>query len=393
MTKDWRYIIYIAILVAIFLLVQLSRSKQFDWRVTYASADANPYGTVALQTLLRQSGYQLNNSYKTFYELKDSIPAETALFAVARSMSVGTEDTNALLQYVARGGHALLMGDYFYGKLADTLGISVDDNLFKEGELFPQKDTLNLHLVNTSFDTLATFPVRNDHIHTHFGRVDSVRATVLIRNEANQPVAIRVQHGQGTLILACTPMVLTNIHILSSDNARLASSLFSCLNSTAITRTEYYHLGRMEVSTPLRFILRNETLRWAYYLLMCMILLFILFEAKRKQRIIPVIKPLENTTLEFVATIGNLYYQRGDHKNIAEKKITFFWDRVRSNYYLNVSPGQDGFAEVLAKKTGHIPQAVHDLLSQFNAVHNARQIDGSTLKKLSESIAEFWKSK
>ncbi len=393
MTKDWRYIFYIAILVAIFLLVQLSRSKQFDWRVTYASADANPYGTVALQTLLRQSGYQLNNSYKTFYELKDSIPTETALFAVARSMSVGTEDTNALLQYVARGGHALLMGDYFYGKLADTLGISVDDNLFKGGELFPQKDTLNLHLVNTSFDTLATFPVRNDHIHTHFGRVDSVRATVLIRNEANQPVAIRVQHGQGTLILACTPMVLTNIHILSSDNARLASSLFSCLNSTAITRTEYYHLGRMEAGTPLRFILHNETLRWAYYLLMCLILLFIFFEAKRKQRIIPIIKPLENTTLEFVATIGNLYYQRGDHKNIAEKKITFFWDRVRSNYYLNVSPGQDGFAEVLAKKTGHMPQAVHDLLSQFNAVHNARQIDGSTLQKLSESIAEFWKSK
>ncbi len=393
MTKDWRYIFYIAILVAIFLLVQLSRSKQFDWRVTYASADANPYGTVALQTLLRQSGYQLNNSYKTFYELKDSIPTETALFAVARSMSVGTEDTNALLQYVARGGHALLMGDYFYGKLADTLGISVDDNLFKGGELFPQKDTLNLHLMNTSFDTLATFPVRNDHIHTHFGRVDSVRATVLIRNEANQPVAIRVQHGQGTLILACTPMVLTNIHILSSDNARLASSLFSCLNSTAITRTEYYHLGRMEAGTPLRFILHNETLRWAYYLLMCLILLFIFFEAKRKQRIIPIIKPLENTTLEFVATIGNLYYQRGDHKNIAEKKITFFWDRVRSNYYLNVSPGQDGFAEVLAKKTGHMPQAVHDLLSQFNAVHNARQIDGSTLQKLSESIAEFWKSK
>ncbi|MFN7600178.1 MAG: hypothetical protein ACK5R0_02130, partial [Bacteroidota bacterium] len=91
MKKDWKYISYLAILVAIFLVVQLSRSKQFDWRVTYASADTNPYGTIALQTLLRKSGYAVKNSYKTFYELKDSADAETALFAVARSMSVGTE--------------------------------------------------------------------------------------------------------------------------------------------------------------------------------------------------------------------------------------------------------------------------------------------------------------
>ena len=96
MKKDWKYISYLAILVAIFLVVQLSRAKQFDWRVTYASADANPYGTVALQFLLRKSGYAVKNSYKTFYELKDSAGSETTLFAVARSMSVGTEDTKEI---------------------------------------------------------------------------------------------------------------------------------------------------------------------------------------------------------------------------------------------------------------------------------------------------------
>ena len=393
MKKDWKYISYLAILVAIFLVVQLSRSKQFDWRVTYASADTNPYGTIALQTLLRKSGYAVNNSYKTFYELKDSAGAETALFAVARSMSVGTEDTKALLAHVAKGGQALLLGDYFYGKLADTLGISVYDNLFKGEELFPNKDTLNLHLVNTSFDTLSSFPVRTDHIHTHFGKVDSVQATVLVRNEANQAVAIRVQHGKGRLVLACTPMVLTNIHLLSANNNELVSSLFASLGKREILRTEFYHLGRMEVGTPLRFVLRNETLRWAYYLSIALVITFIFFEAKRKQRIIPIIKPLTNTTLEFVATIGNLYYQRADHKNIAEKKIAFFWDRVRSHYFLNINPGHEGFAEALAKKTGHSLDVVRDLLSQFDAVHRSKQIDAARLKRLSDTIIDFWKKK
>ena len=48
-----------------------------------------------------------------------------------------------------------------------------------------------------------------------------------------------------------------------------------------------------------------------------------LFNSKRRQRIVPVIKPLRNTTVEFVQTIGNLYYQQGNTANVIDKKIVF----------------------------------------------------------------------
>ena len=55
-------------------------------------------------------------------------------------------------------------------------------------------------------------------------------------------------------------------------------------------------------------------------------------QGKRKQRIIPVITPLKNTSLEFVETIGRLYYQKGTRSGIAHKKIIFFLDFIRTRY-------------------------------------------------------------
>lgn len=391
MKKDWKYIAYIAIILGIFILVQLTRSQQFDWRVTYASFDKNPYGTIALQRLLRNSGYAVKNSYKTLYELKDSISTKDALFIAATTFNTGKEEIDVLLKHVATGGEALVMADYFYGSLPDTLGIAVRDNLFKGPELFNKEDTSTLHFTNPSIDTLINFPYRRDHIHTYFGKIDSVKASVLIKNENGRPVMVKIKHGMGNLFLFCSPMVITNIHLLSKQNSELVASVFSCLNSTRIIRTEYYHLGRMEISSPLRFVLSNETLRWAYYTAIITLFLFMIFEAKRKQRIIPILQPLANTTLEFVSTIGNLYYQRADHKNMAEKKIVFFWDRVRSHYYIQIPPDRSSFAEVLAKKTRHAVDDVKNLLRQFDTIHASLKIDARQLKEVSDSITKFWK--
>ena len=53
-----------------------------------------------------------------------------------------------------------------------------------------------------------------------------------------------------------------------------------------------------------------------------------IFNAKRRQRVVPIINPLPNTTLDFTKTIGNLYYQEGNHQNIVDKKIIYFLEKI-----------------------------------------------------------------
>ena len=121
------------------------------------------------------------------------------------------------------------------------------------------------------------------------------------------------------------------------------------------------------------------------------ILLFMIFEAKRKQRIIPVIKPLTNTTLEFVATIGNLYYQRSDHKNIAEKKIQFFFDQIRNHYYLNTSHRDENFVNSLAGKSDNNSDSVRILLTLIDHILSTSYIDKKELITFNKALEKFWK--
>ena len=60
-------------------------------------------------------------------------------------------------------------------------------------------------------------------------------------------------------------------------------------------------------------------IRIGFSVCLCYVLLFIIFHAKRKQRIVPVIEPLQNSSAEFVKTIGNLYLQEGNFKDMANK--------------------------------------------------------------------------
>jgi hypothetical protein len=119
------------------------------------------------------------------------------------------------------------------------------------------------------------------------------------------------------------------------------------------------------------------------------ILMFMLFEMKRKQRIIPIVKPLANTTLEFVGTIGNLYYQSGEHKSMAEKKIHFFMDHLRSKYWLTTTHLDETFVGIASKKTGRSEEEVRDLISVINSIRAKEKISEEELIDLNNRIEKF----
>ena len=173
-------------------------------------------------------------------------------------------------------------------------------------------------------------------------------------------------------------------------NARFAENTLSFLPVTKTWWTSYYQVGRLEAQTPLRFILHHEALRWAYYIVAMSLVLFILFEAKRKQRVIPIVRPLANTTLEFVKTIGNMYLQANDHKAIAEKKFAFFLDQVRSKYYLSAETG-DTFVEMVARKSGNSLEMTQKLFALIKVIQSSTIISKQMLMDVNQQLEDFRK--
>jgi hypothetical protein len=294
-----------------------------------------------------------------------------------------------LLDHVYKGGTAFISSQYFRSHFADTLNISTTDYFFKDGDNLFKNDSVELRFVNQRFDTTQHFSFKKDNIHNYFYRFDTTRTTVITKNEYNDPVTIRMQWGKGNFILNTTPLAFTNIYLLSKDTHDFIASTLSYLPHNKTYWTEYYQVGRMEASTPLRFILNNEPLAWAYYVTVGTIILFMLFEARRKQRIIPIIKPPANTSLEFISTIGNLFYQTGDHKNMAEKKISFLFEQIRTKYLLKTNQFDEEFIQALSSKSGKPKEDIVALLRAIAYIQSTSMISAEQLIDLNNKIERF----
>ena len=116
-----------------------------------------------------------------------------------------------------------------------------------------------------------------------------------------------------------------------------------------------------------------------------------LFEARRKQRIIPIVKPLENTSLEFAKTVGMLYYQTADHKDIAEKKIIYLFDYIRKRFFLQNITYTDTFYQQLAQKSTVGIEQINKLFQQIIAIKTQNSISQEQLLRLNETIDAFYR--
>jgi hypothetical protein len=117
---------------------------------------------------------------------------------------------------------------------------------------------------------------------------------------------------------------------------------------------------------PMRFVFSQPALKAAWYLFLLGMLVFIFFNAKRKQRVVPIVAPLTNTTIEFTKTIGNLYFQEGNHHTIIDKKIIYLLDKIRRDYLLDTTNLDEKFVQKLQQKTGKNAEDLKQLFAKIN---------------------------
>ena len=148
---------------------------------------------------------------------------------------------------------------------------------------------------------------------------------------------VRIKRGKGELFVSCDPLLMTNYGILDTQTNGLIFRMMSQFRGLPIIRTEAYGpYTEYETDTPLRFWLQNEPLRWAIYLTLGGLLLFCMFYARRRQRVIPVVEEPANRSLEFVKLIGTLYHQKHINRDLLQKKYSYFAETLRRMTMIDV---------------------------------------------------------
>lgn len=376
------FIIGIVIFLLLMFAIEYQLPKKFVWVPTFSQYDTQPLGCAVFDSLLTTSlphGYSV--SRKTFYQMEqEDTLTNRGILMISDRTSLGQTDVDALLKMAERGNKIMLVSTQFGIYLEDTLKFACTYSYFNVAALknhaasLLRKDTIYWvgdssvysrqffrfypHFCNSYFVRYDSLPLRKLAEKDMTAGMDNILAdqdSVKVYNNYHPLMAMVRPWGKGEIILISTPLLFTNYGVLDEKNATYIFRLLSQMGELPIIRTEGYMKDTAQVEqSPFRFLLTQRPLRWALYLTMIGILLFMVFTAKRRQRVIPVVSEPGNKLLEFIKLIGSLYFQKKDHADLVHKKYIYFAEVMRREIQVDIEEvANDEYSFIrIAQKTG-----------------------------------------
>lgn len=389
--KEYKwFILTFAVLLAIYIIAEVNRPRPLNWEVTLSMRDKNPYGAYCLYNELKDIFPRASiNPYSlpAYNQVNNSRALHTAYLFMTPSLSkLSKEDVHELLHYTAAGNYVFLSA-FDFGMLQDTLKFRFDWlNESKYG------DSTSINFRNPLLHTKKNTRFKPMTLEQYFTKYDTLTTTVLGSNDRNKANFIKMRFGKGAVFIHVMPHCFSNNFLLTRDNASYTAKALSYIPADVdqVFWDEYYKPGRTGSDNPLRYILNDPDLRWAFRIGLVTMVLFVLFGIKRRQRIIPVITPLQNSTMDFVKTVGNVYFNKKDNKNIAEKMIGYFLEYIRAHFFLPTHVLDEPFVQALSKKTG-VPQPdLDELIKIIDAVQTGSATSNEVLLQLNRQLDAFY---
>lgn len=439
------------VLFVLFCLLQVNLPKKFVWSPTFSHVDKQPFGCFVFDSVLTQSlpnGYHVTK--KTFFQLdQEHAKEKISVLMVVDQQNLKQLDVKYLCNIARRGGKVMVVASSSFddGRNADTVVVDELERTFKvkieDGIYFSLRGILSGLKAhdNDMYDTIywnnretmyaaqsyrmfynmvggtlfvdsvpkvkrlaytlstAGYDYKYDSLYVgDFTRFD----TIVDKKERIEridtfaikkvPTAVSVPYGKGEVIFVSSPLLFTNYGMLEGNTFVYIFRLMSYLADLPVYRTEaYVKTDAMLVAeqSPFREFIKRPPLRWALYLALLGVVLFMIFTARRRQRVIPIMSKPANRSLEFIQLIGTLYYQRKDHVDLVRKKFKLFAEELRKTAGVDISDVNTDDREylLLAEKTGMNSDRLKKVIRQIRLVlHSEGNISVEEMRSLIDAM-------
>lgn len=204
---------------------------------------------------------------------------------------------------------------------------------------------------------------------------------------------IQVPYGDGFFYIHVNPIVFTNLFQIEENKLDYTSKLFSYLKPGDIlwdiaTPPQY---KPEEQEGPLKYILSQRSLRWAWYVLLVGLGIFLIFKSKRVQQPITVLEPNENKSLDFIQTIGRMYFLKRNNHQLVQQKMKLFLNFINERYRIPTQNVDDEFIEKVHLKSEVTADAIQTIFKYYNEIITHHTVSDKDLLKLHQLMDEFYK--
>ncbi len=392
--SERKYIIGLVSITLIAITIRLLRPAPIDWSEGYSASEIKPFGGYILfnelPTLFPEDAISTN--LNPVFELIMDTTRSNYIF-INQSLTFDEFETQILLDKVNAGSNVFMATWNFQGALADSLNIAFMNGFPGINPSINSLDSLIQRRVDFSNPSLNDptgwyFPA--GLIETYISKFDTTKSVVLGNVGAKRVNFIKYKLGDGAIYIHTNPFLFTNYFLRDVNRYDYSFKALSYLPERPTVWDEYYKIGRQQFNSPMAYFASQPTLRIAWFVTLFGLIIYLIFGSKRKQRIIPQINPVKNSSIEFAATIANLYLNNGTHSELLDKKILFFKEYLRTNIGVNTNFEQSD-AEQVAHRSGLDQSEIQTLFSKIRSINTNSEISIEQLKHVTDQIDWFYK--
>ena len=410
------FVVVIIALMALILLFEMNAPTRFKWdEISQSHKSKQPFGCYVMDSVLRASlpqGYEvLGNGIEKYISKKYKGGKHTFLFTNNYDEFINSFDVD-FLKLIEDGNNVVLAFDnniyydevqhvseklgFYFEPIDNSYMSHFDKKTLSDPSLY---DTIQWHndgrfadatyIVSTAF---CDNEVKLSGAYTIIATLKRAKEPYYYQEGRMSTIAGSRYFGKGKVVIVSMPMIFSNYGILNDVIRPFVLRLLSDCGSKPIVRYDPTYISQdvdtvdndQEQESPLRYLLANRPLRWAFYLALATLVAFVVFSARRRQRVIPVIKPPVNHMMDFVKRIGGIYYKRHDNVDLLSKKYVTFSNDLRAKAMIDIDnyDNLDDELMSLSNRTGIPFNELHQQIRDVMMATNEDSISDERLKRL-----------
>ena len=381
--------ISIVVLLIGFALFEIKDVPDAKWKKAYDYNDQEPNGLYVFKECMRRY-FGVDNKVSNIYS--DTM-SNQGLYISFHEGVHSDGDIDTLINLAYKGNDILLVSKYFPEYMNEITDQYTEVKYQYDDKLkfaFTTKDSIDIR--NYQYQFYNQEFERKDSLAYYIIGLDSLsnKDMVLVKANGNSALMIKYPFGDGNIYCHLMPELFINASYRQEGLFQYSENIFSIfdpafivflINVNGVVRNEHEH--------PLQYVMSSPSLKWAYYLLVIGLLIYAIFGGRRRQKAIPIIDKNENTSLEYIKTISQLFYQQDKHEKLVAHMRDIFYYKMEKKFF--VKRNHPTYLETLAKKTKIPASELSYVLDRFKNTEDNYTFQADQLIALHNRIEAIYK--
>ena len=397
--------LFYIILLCLSFLQACQQEKKTNWNVSLDRNRKDPYACYIAYHHLEsiypeasiKSGGRVMTQINEVIRGKKSAQSGHIIIIVCKSFELDSTEFEKVKEFVNLSNAICIFSEEYSQNIYDYFNVKYKEdsnNLF----VVQKTDTIPNQEIGLVFnDTIHSYQFNGLPVNDYFEMDSIVSDSVIDLGFASQDdvgrnnMLIRYSNN-GAFLINKAPIAMTNYFLLQENNKSYFEHVLSYFSEYPTSVTWYSFLNKYaneDSEFDWRKLFKQPALFFAFILLIAMMVLYVLFAGKRRQRIIPILEHQQNTSLEFIETVGNLYYTKKDNANLAEKMIKHYLENIRLKYTLRSTELDAHFANQLAHKVNQSVENTTAFISYLNYIRDSEDVTDIDIQHLYHQLKKY----